>query len=233
MAVTRDLADLVTDVCERNADGVRAVAEAIVASGRNGGLVRAAGAGHSLAAVLETFFRAGGLAHVRPLWHPRVLPLYGARTATAAEREPGLGREVAEAADIQPVDTVIVFSTSGINPYPVEVAQVARNAGATVVAMTSREASAAAPLRAGQRLFEIADIVLDTGVAPGDVSWPPSAPVTAPTSSLANVALWTAVLREVHELNPETPRWRSANMAGNDDANAKLEQRFSPQIPEI
>ena len=233
MAVTDDLAGIVTGVCERNADAVHAVAAAIVASGRADGLVRPAGAGHSLAAVLETFFRAGGLAHVRPLWHERVLPFSGARTATAGEREPGLGRGVAEAAAITAADTVVVFSTSGVNAYPVEIAQVARERGATVVAVTSLAASAAAPLRAGRRLHELAHHVLDTAVAPGDVSWPPAAPVTAPTSSLANVALWTAVLREVHAIDPDVPRWRSANVAGGDEFNRGLEERFGPRVPEI
>jgi len=228
-----DLARYVDDVLTANAEGISGCADVVAATGRAGGLVRPAGAGHSLAAVLETFFRAGGLAFVRPLWSQDVFPLRGARASTTGERIPGRGRAVAEAAAIAPDDTVIVFSNSGINPYPVEIAEVARDAGATVVAFTSRSASAAATPRARARLADLADLVLDTLVPPGDVTWPADAPVTAPVSSLATTALWTAVLREVHDRWPEAPRWRSANIPGTDAENAAVLESFSARIPEL
>ncbi|WP_175414041.1 sugar isomerase domain-containing protein [Agrococcus sp. SGAir0287] len=213
---------------------IHAAADAIVATGRAGGLVRPAGAGHSLAAVMEAFFRAGGLAFVQPLWHERVLPFAGASSATAAEREPGLGRSVAEAAAIEARDVVLVISNSGANPYPVEIAQVGAEAGATVIALTSRAANAAAPTdRAPVRLVDVASIVLDTQVRAGDASWPFDAPVTAPTSSLVTTALWTAILRAVHDRWPEAPRWRSANVVGSDGANQALFDALSPRIPEL
>ena len=56
-----DVLDHLRVVVDDAADGIHRAADAIVATGRAGGLVRPAGAGHSLAAVLETFFRAGGL----------------------------------------------------------------------------------------------------------------------------------------------------------------------------
>lgn len=233
MAVTRDLGAFVDAVCAANEEAIAAAAAAIARTAQAGGLLRPTGAGHSLAAVLETFFRAGGLAFVRPLWHPDLLPLNGARHATSLEREPGLGSQVAEEAGIAPEDTVVVFSNSGVNPYPVEIAERAAAAGATVVAITSKAAGDAAPRRAPLRVTDVAHIVIDTAVPPGDASWPPEAPVTAPLSSLATNAVWTLILREVYELAPDAPRWRSANMAGNDDHNDELMARYERRIPEL
>ena len=227
------IARIVTEACERNTTGTREAADRILDALRAGGLVRPAGAGHSLATVLELFFRAGGLAGVRPMWHPRVLPLHGASGSTAAEREPGLGRSVAEAADIAPQDVVLVVSTSGINPYPVEIAQVARERGATVIAMTSVAASTAARPRAGVRLLELADVVLDTGAPPGDVTWPQDAPVTAAASSLAATALWLRVQQEIVAADPEVELWRSANVEGNDALNRDVAARWAARIPEL
>ena len=227
------IARIVTDACERNASSTREAAERILGALDAGGMVRPAGAGHSLATVLELFFRAGGLAAVRPMWHPRVLPLHGASSSTAAEREPGLGRSVAEQADIAPEDVVLVVSTSGINPYPVEVAQVARERGATVIAMTSVAASTAATPRAGVRLLELADVVLDTGAPPGDVTWPQDAPVTAAASSLAATALWLRVQQEIVSADPGVELWRSANVEGNDALNRDVAARWAPRIPEL
>ncbi len=230
---THDLGVYVSEVAERNRAAIRSTAEAIARTAEAGGLVRPAGAGHSMAAVLETFFRAGGLAFVRPIWHPSVLPFTGARLATAAEREPGLGEKEARRAAITAADTIVVFSNSGTNPFPVEIAEVASEAGATVVALTSRAAGLAAPRRASRPLVDIADIVLDTLVPPGDATWPADHPVTAPVSSLATTTLWTMILREVHEIAPDAPRWRSANVPGNDEFNRALSERFAERIPEL
>ncbi|HYS38139.1 MAG TPA: SIS domain-containing protein, partial [Pseudonocardiaceae bacterium] len=65
-------------VAELNEAAVGEVAALLLACVRADGTVLTAGAGHSLAAVAETFYRAGGLACVRPLYHPDLLPLHGA-----------------------------------------------------------------------------------------------------------------------------------------------------------
>lgn len=228
-----DLTALVTRVVQDNAQEITASAQTIADSAAQGGLLYAAGAGHSLAAVMETFFRAGGLAFVRPLWDQSVLPLAGARASTAAERQSGLGAEVARRAGIEARDTVVLFSNSGVNPYPVEIAQHARSVGATVISMTSVASSRTAPKRADHRLFEISDIVLDTAVPEGDVTWPPEAPVTAPASTIITASLWAAILRQIDTIAPDAPRWVSANIAGTDGVNDALVERFAPRIPEL
>ncbi|WP_293699959.1 sugar isomerase domain-containing protein [uncultured Agrococcus sp.] len=227
------LGSFVDGVIDHNQDALDAAARAVIETLQADGLVRTAGAGHSLAAVMESFYRAGGLAAVRPLWHPSLFPLADAHGSTRAERSEGLGREVAEAAGIESRDTVFVFSSSGINHYPVELARAAVERGATVVALTSVEASSSSALRSDARLFEIATIVLDTRVPAGDVSWPLDAPVTVPRSSLATNALWSALLARVVDLDPDVELWRSANVEGNDAANAATIARLAERIPEL
>lgn len=199
-----------------------------------GGLVHTTGAGHSIEAVLETFYRPGGLACVHPLYHPSLLPFHGAAASTAAERTPGLGTRTVEATDPGPHDLVVVFSNSGVNPYPVEVADQFRRRGLLVVAVTSATASLAAPRRAGARLLDVADHVLDTLVPPGDVAYPPATPRTASLSSLVNTFLWNLLLASVHDLasarGVELPLWRSSNVAGGDQWNAGLLARYGATV---
>ena len=191
-----------------------------------GGLVHTTGAGHSLEAMLETFYRPGGLACVHPLYDRSLLPLHGAAASTAAERTPGLGTRIVEVADPGPHDLVVVFSNSGVNPYPVEVAQAFRRRRLPVVAVTSRAASLAATPRAGARLVDVSDHILDTLVPPGDVAYPPAAPRTASLSSLVNTFVWNMLLASVHDLatgrGAELPLWRSSNAPGGDEWNAGL-----------
>src|SRR4051812_44842469 len=81
-----------------NADTLDAACELMLGTIRGGGLVYTGGSGHSLAMVLESFFRAGGLACVHPLYTPEISPLHGAWPATEAERRTGLAAPVMEAA---------------------------------------------------------------------------------------------------------------------------------------
>lgn len=220
-------------VVAANGDAVRDAAQIVVEVARAGGVLHAAGAGHSLAGVLEMFFRAGGLPFVNPLWHPDVLPLNGAARSTEAERRAGLGAQVAREAGIRVGDAVVVFSTSGVNPYPVEIAAAARAAGARVVAVTSRAASATAPLREGRRLADLADVVLDTGVPPGDVVWPADDPRSAPLSSMLNALCWNLTLVAALDADPALPTWRSANTTEPADHNARLREQFGSRVPVI
>lgn len=232
------IADLVTgavrSAVEGNSETVSRAAGLVTESLRADGLVFTAGAGHSLAAVAETFYRAGGLACVYPLYHPQLLPLHGAQSSTAAERRSGLAAEVLAQAAPGPGDVLVVFSTSGVNPYPVELARAARAAGAPVIAVSSRQSVAAAPRRAGSTLLEEADVVLDTGVRPGDSSFPVEAPRTAALSTILNAALWNAVLAQVvTTFGEDTPLWRSSNVEGGDEANQALFERYRPRVPQL
>lgn len=229
--------DHLSQVEQHNAAALDAAADLLFTAVRHGGLVHTGGAGHSLAAVAETFYRAGGLACVRPLYHPELLPLHGAAASTAAERRTGLAAQVLDTAGLGEHDVLVVFSTSGVNPYPVELATLARQAGRPVIAVTSPAVTAAAPRRAHSTLAEQADIVLDTLVVPGDASYPADRPVTAPLSTLANVLLWNLLLVRLTDRaaaeGVELPLWRSSNMPDGDRTNEDLAQHYRRRVPQL
>lgn len=221
----------------RNAGHVEQVADRLLDCVAGGWLVFAAGSGHSLGAVNETFYRAGGLACVRPLYVPELLPLHGAYASTRAERRSGIARRVLDGTDIGERDVLIVFSNSGVNPYPVEMAQHARRKGCDVVAVTSTAAMAAAPPRSDGTLADHATYLLDTLVPPGDAAYPADAPRTGPLSSLANAYLWNLLLSDLvaraARAGVELPLWGSTNATGNESSNEALLARYAPRIPEL
>ncbi|WP_158848961.1 SIS domain-containing protein [Saccharothrix deserti] len=226
-----------TRVEQQNAAALDDVAELVLASVRADGMVLTAGAGHSLAAVAETFYRAGGLACVRPVYHPELLPMHGAVSSTAAERRSGLAAEVLRETRLAAHDVLFVFSTSGVNPYPVELAVLAADAGCPVVAVTSVAASALAPRRAGTTLAENATVVLDNMVPPGDATYPADNPVTAAVSTLATTFLWNLLMVRLFDKAAEAgvplPLWRSANVEGGDKANADLLRKYQTRVPQL
>jgi uncharacterized phosphosugar-binding protein len=236
-AITDTVRGLLDRVDEANKDALGRAAGLLLQCLQRDGLIHVAASGHSLALVCETFYRAGGLAAVRPLWRQEMLPLSDAQGSTVAERTPGLGPAVVAAAAPQPGDVAVVFSTSGRNPYPVEVAAACRERDVAVVAVTSPLASRAAQARHDSTLAQHADVVLDTAVPPGDVAYPGGDPRTSAVSTITAAYVWAALLAELDDLAMvcgfELPRWRSANVPGGDAANVGLFTRYGPRVPEL
>jgi uncharacterized phosphosugar-binding protein len=228
---------LLDEVDARSGTAIAEAAALLLPAIEAGGIVHVAGAGHSLALVFETFYRAGGLAAVRPIWDRSVLPLDDALRSTRAERGEGLGRSVAREAAPAPPDVAVVFSTSGRNPYPVEVAAECAARGVPVIAVTSPRASRHAAARAETMLADHATVVLDTAVPPGDVLHPPQAPRTAAVSTIMAAYTWSRVLAELDDLavarGVELPCWTSANVPGGDERNRALLARYGHRVPEL
>ncbi len=203
----------------------------------SGGVLLTAGTGHSMALVLETFYRAGGLACVKPVYHPGLLPLSGGLASSLIERGSGLAAVLVAAAEPRPGELAFVFSTSGANPVPVELAQCLRAAGVEVVAVTSLPHLRQALARAGVKLDEVADFVIDTLVPPGDAAYRRDQTVTGPLSSLASVYLWNLLLAGLVDRaaagGVELPLWRSSNSPGGDGYNAELARRYRARVPTL
>lgn len=221
---------------EHNADAVEVVAGRMLDAVRADRLIHTAGAGHSLAMVMESFYRAGGLACVRPLLHPALFPLFGAQASTQIERVPGLAATIVAQAGVAEGDVAFVFSTSGLNAYPVEVAESLSAAGAYVVAVAARPHMDTAAPRVHAKLGDVADLVLDTLVPPGDAVVPAAGGGrTAPISSLVNVYVWDLLLvalsRRADAAGVGLPLWQSSNVPGGDAANAAHFTRYRPAAP--
>lgn len=201
-------------------------------------IIHVAGSGHSTLFALEAFYRAGGLAAVNPIWHPMLLPLQGARISTLAERLEGLGPELVRLARVHEGDVVVVFSQSGINPVPVEIAESAKAAGASVVGILSLEHNLSFPSRhrSKLRLADVADVVIDTGGPVGDASYvsPGGTRAVAPLSTILGTFAWDSILVRLADLageaGVELPIWVSANVPGGDASAIDLTARFLDRI---
>ncbi|MGA5097061.1 sugar isomerase domain-containing protein [Streptomyces lavendulocolor] len=218
-------------------DDIGGAAALILAAVSRSGLVHVAGAGHSLAMVCETFYRVGGLAAVRPLWHPSLLPLSSGRGSTLAVRTEGLGHAAVRRAAPESPDVAVVFSTSGTHPYPVEVALACAARGVPVIAVTSPRASRHSARRTSSRLADHATVVLDTCVPRGDVTHPADSPRTAAISTLSAAYVWSQLLVEVDaqavRTGTELPRWASATTPSGDAGNQHLLKRYGDRVPEL
>ncbi len=138
------------------------------------------GCGHATLPIEEMYPRIGGFVGFHPLLE---LPLtffthitgeMGIHQFLFLERAEGFGREIMKGYDFDPRDTMWIFSHSGINNVNIDVALRARELGMKVVVAGSAEAFGDKESRhsSGQKVFELADIVIDTCVPAVDASVP-------------------------------------------------------------
>lgn len=223
---------------DSNRSALTRATELIWAALRSERLIHVAGTGHSTLFALEAFYRAGGLAPVNPIWHPMLLPLHGAKVSTINERLKGIGSELVRLARVQRADVVVIFSQSGVNPVPVEIAESARAAGAGVVGILSLEHNMSVPSRHDQalRLPDVVDVVIDTGGPVGDASYTATegARAVAPLSTVLGVFAWDSILVRLAdraaEAGHELPIWVSANVPDGDAIATDLSARFLGRI---
>jgi len=183
---------------------IAAAAAAVTSALEADGVLHVFGCGHSHLLAEEAFYRAGGLAAVNPILDPRLMFLEGALASTHAERESGYAARILEREDVRAVDAAIVASNSGRNAVPIEMALEFRARGVKVIAITSvaHAQTVAARHASGRRLFEIADIVVDTGIAAGDaaITLPGSALKMGPLSTVVGAAIVHAIVIEAAAL---------------------------------
>jgi uncharacterized phosphosugar-binding protein len=163
----------------------------------NGGILHVFGSGHSHLVAEDAFYRTGGLAAVNPILDDRITFARGALASTRAEREPGLAAALLADLDVRPMDVAIVVSNSGRNAAPIEMAQEMKRRGVATIAITNVEQSRNVPSRhdSGVRLFEVADVVIDTCVPFGDaLAVDPALPgPMGPASTVAGSAIIHAI----------------------------------------
>jgi uncharacterized phosphosugar-binding protein len=142
----------------------------------SGGLVHVFGTGHSRIPVEEMFPRHGSFTGFHPIvelsltYHNPVVGANGQRQAMFLEHVEGLGEVIMRNFVLEPPDSFLIFSNSGVNEVVVEVALGARRRGLPVVAVVSLDHCLHSPIRhsSGKRLPDAADVVIDNGTPGGD-----------------------------------------------------------------
>jgi uncharacterized phosphosugar-binding protein len=198
------IGSLLAEAVERERDRMEAAAGLVADCVQRGGLVYVTGTGHAHMLAEEPFYRAGGLAAIHPILVPSLMLHEGAVRSTQLERSPDLARDAMGGLDFGAEDVLIVASHSGRNAFPVEAAMIARERDTPVIAVTSVAHGSRTSSRhsSGERLMDVADIVLDTGVPYGDATVPlgEGRPAVAPASTVVGVFLMNAVMARATQL---------------------------------
>jgi len=217
-----------------------AMAEAtqlIVAAARSDHRLFIFGTGHSSMLAEELHYRAGGLAITVPIFAPMTSLHQGAVVGGTYERMKGLVAPIFENYTIGAGDVLLVISNSGVNAMPLEAAKLGRERGAKIIALTSLAYSTQAA-KDGEKLADLADIVLDNAAPPGDavLELEGSALKVGPLSTVIGATILNAILADVAAAlvhDGDAPIYRSANMEGATAINKELVERFRLRNPHL
>lgn len=223
--VQAQLSAIVTYEQQSLAAGARAIADAIL-SERD---FLTFGSGHSELVAREAMWRAGGLAPA--------LALYD-HTGGDMERVEGVAKLILGHYVLRAGGVMVVISNSGVNAVPIEAAMLAKDAGMTVLAITSRAHSTDVPARhsSGKKLYDVADITLDTHTPRGDTSLTlaQSGVQTGSTSTLAGVFIMDTLIAQaaayIDAAEQVPPVLMSANVPEGDAHNLALKQKYMPRL---
>ena len=216
------------------ARAVKAVADTL----ERGGMVYAFGTGHSHMLAEELFYRAGGLVKVFPILDDGLMLHTSASRSSELERLPGYA-DTLLAGGISPTDqdAIFIFSNSGRNAVPVEMALTMKQRGAATLCITNIAQSSQAKSRhsSGLRLFEICDIVIDNCGAIGDAAMDVGPYRCSPTSTVIGAAILQAIVAgvvdELHSRGVQPELFCSSNVDGGDEINHRLIAQHRKEIP--
>lgn len=229
-----------SQITETQMEAIARAAIAVEESVRSNGMVYLFGTGHSHMLAEEGHYRAGGLVPVCPILVSSLMLHEGAVTSSAVERTRGVAQAILTRYDPEPHDTIIVFSNSGVNAAPVEMAQVTKAIGMTVIAVVALEyAQTITPVIDGKRLVDVADIVIDNGGIPGDalIDVYSGGLKAGPLSTIAGAFILNAILVEASVRlgadDTPPPIYISSNIPGAQEHNKKLLEQYRSRNPHL
>jgi uncharacterized phosphosugar-binding protein len=169
-------ADIVNRIAETQAQAIEQAAQICAHTIALDGLVFCWGSGHSRMSVEEMFPRIGSYPGFYPMvelaltFYTNFVGADGLPQSFFLERQEKYADAVLANYEFGPHDSMICFSSTGINGLVIEMAQQARARGLPVIAVTSVAHAQATVSRhsSGKKLYEVADVTIDNCTPPGD-----------------------------------------------------------------
>ncbi|MBQ8907145.1 MAG: SIS domain-containing protein [Clostridia bacterium] len=226
--ITECLAEIEREEGESLAKAIRLVADTV----KNGGLIFTFGCGHSHLPGLDAFYRAGGLANVSPILDTDLMLHNGAAKSSRMEKMGGIAAEILRRYTPSKKDMIFIFSASGKNLVPIEMAEAAREVGLRSVGVSSL-----AYAEKGGRLHGCVDIAIDCKVPYGDACMPVGEATMGGLSTYAACFILNTCLIEGARLalseGTLPPVYISGNVEGGREHNVTLETLYVGRVKHL
>ena len=199
---------------------------------KNGGLIFTFGCGHSHLPGLDAFYRAGGLANVSPMLDTDLMLHNGAAKSSRMEKMTGIAPEIFRRYTPSSNDMIFIFSASGKNAVPIEMADVAKRNGVKSVGISSLEYA-----ERGGRLHEHVDVAIDCKIPYGDACLSVGESRMGGISTYAACFVLNSCLIEGARLalrdGVKPPVYISGNVEGGREHNITLEDMYLGRVKHL
>ncbi|MBR5262571.1 MAG: SIS domain-containing protein [Clostridia bacterium] len=230
----KNMQQILADITEKQLDAIDATARAFATALENDRSIFLFGTGHSHMLAEEIFYRAGGLVKIQPVFETPLMLHESASKSTEMERIEGYADKIFADYKMKKDDVIVIISNSGRNGVCVDMAQLAKDEGLVVIALTNLNHSKSMSSRhpSGKKLYEFADIVLDNMGCVGDASvyFDEINRSVAPTSTSAGAAILNAAVTGTVEImlaDGVTPEvFSSSNVDGGDEINNAFIEKY-------
>lgn len=203
-------AEIVQQIAATQQESIEAAARICADTIVGDGLVFCWGGGHSRMSVEEMFPRIGSFPGFYPMvelaltFYTQFVGADGMPQSFFLERQERYVDAILANYEFGPRDSMICFSSTGINGLVIEMAIQAKQRGLPVIAVTSSAHAASTVSRhsSGKKLMEIADVTIDNCTPAGDavIDLPGLKYRVSPTSTVGAVAVVNALKARTAEL---------------------------------
>ncbi len=170
--------NVMDQISKTQKENIKKAAEAMADSIAVGRWVHTFGCGHATLPVEEMYPRIGGFVGFHPIielpltFFTHIVGEMGIHQFLFLERAEGFGKEIMKSYNFDSKDTMWLFSHSGINNVNIDIALEAKRLGMKVIVAGSANSFKDKQTRhsSGKKLFEVADIVIDTCVPATDAA---------------------------------------------------------------
>ncbi len=226
--ITENLETIEREEAASLSAATRLVADTI----KQDGLIFVFGCGHSHLPGLDAFYRAGGLANVSPMLDTDLMLHNGAAKSSRMEKMPGIAAEVFRRYTPTEKDMIFIFSASGKNQVPAEMAKAAHGCGVPSVGVSS-----SAYYDKGGCLHKYVDIAIDCKVPYGDACIEVGKAKMGGLSTAAACFILNTCLIEGAKLalaeGTKPPVYLSGNIEGGREHNIVLEDLYMGRVKHL
>lgn len=212
-------------------EGARQIAKTI----EQDGLIYIFGCGHSHMFGEEFFYRAGGLGNVRPILYEPLMLHEGAAQSSNNEKKNNYIDNFIEEYPITDKDTLIVISTSGRNPVPIDIAKYGKKRGAQVITISSFDYLNYESSRHKDGIFlkHAGLININNHVPYGDSLCQTHEVSHSPVSTIIGMTIMHQMISAaIDQAEVETlPVFISGNISGSSDHNKQILEQYGERVP--
>nr|MBO4518029.1 SIS domain-containing protein [Clostridia bacterium] len=230
---------LLKEADEFNERNIDAVSDLFADCIKNDGIIYMFGCGHSGLIAQDCFYRAGGLANVQPIFVPELMLHLSASNSSKLEKDEKNAENILKDYQFHKHDVLCVFSVSGINGVPIEIAKQGREKGIKVIGLgSSAYFEEISRHSSGKKLADYCDIFLDSRIPKGDAvinlaDGGKAVPVSTVISSCLIQTCIAETLKKLEKANVRFEVFGSGNLNANINKNADLVNKYIKRIKSL